>query len=92
MPLRKVPLINREYYHIYNRGVARLPTYTNKKDYERFIKSLKYYRNNNLPCKLSRLLQLPKEKQMEIQNTLEQKKDHSVNIISYALMPNLSIC
>lgn len=88
MPVRIVPLVNGEYYHIFNRGVAYLPTYSRKKDYERFITCLEYYRHNNLPCKLSRFLQSPKESQTEIQSTLEKEHDQRVAIISFSLMPN----
>ena len=88
MPIRTVPLRNGEYYHIYNRGVAYLPTYTRKRDYERFLLSLAYYRHNNFPCKLSRFLQLPKELQEEIQTTLNKKNNYCVSVICYTLMPN----
>lgn len=88
MPVRVTPLVNGEYYHIFNRGVARMPTYSKKKDYERFITCLDFYRHNNLPCKLSRLLQLPKEMQEEIHTTFEKEHNHGVTLISYSLMPN----
>lgn len=88
MPLRTTPLVNKEYYHIYNRGVAHQPTYTFKKDYERFLLSLSYYRFNDHPFKLSRLLQIPKFERDQIVAELETTNNKAVNIIAYCLMPN----
>lgn len=88
MPYRITPLANNEYYHIYNRGVARQPTYFFKNDYERFLLSLSYYRFDNLPSKLSRLLQIPKDEREQIFSGLEQTNDKVIEIICYCLMPN----
>jgi hypothetical protein len=81
MPKRTTPLVTGEYYHIYNRGVAYLPTYKRKNDYERFIQCLTYYRHANIPCKLSRLHQLPKETQKEIIATLKNGQNYCISII-----------
>ena len=88
MPTRKTPLVNEQYYHIYNRGVARLPTFSAKRDYERFITSLLYYRFNSPPFKLSRLLNFPKEQQEKILGKITEINDTKVEIISFCLMPN----
>lgn len=88
MPRRTLPLVNGEYYHVYNRGVALQPTYFTKKDYERFILCLSYYRYNKLPFKLSRLLQIPKdERDLTIKN-LKTCNDKSIELIAFCLMPN----
>ncbi len=88
MPSRTVPLVNGEYYHVFNRGVAYLPTYKRIRDYERFVFSLSYYQHINIPCKISRLLQLPADDREQILVNLEQENDRIIKIISYALMPN----
>lgn len=88
MPTRFLPLVNGEYYHVYNRGVALQPTYSTKRDYERFMLCLSYYRFNNLPFKLSRFLQITKNEQESIISTLELKNDKSVDLIAFCLMPN----
>jgi putative transposase len=38
--MRKQPLVNNEYYHIYNRGVDKRDIFGSKKDVERFIESM----------------------------------------------------
>jgi REP-associated tyrosine transposase len=65
-----------------------MPTYSRKRDYERFLLCLSYYRHNNLPCKLSRFLQLPKESQEELLAMVEKENNLCVSVIGYVLMPN----
>lgn len=88
MPRRDIPLAKGEYYHIFNRGVARQPTYFGYKDYQRFVISLDYYRYHDTPVKLSRLLHIPEVDRLEILNKLQKTNNVSVEIISYCLMPN----
>lgn len=88
MPLRTIPLIIGQYYHIFNRGVARQPVFLNKRDYERFIHTLSYYRYVHPPVKLSRLLHLPKKEREKLMLSLEVKGEKMVEIICYVLMPN----
>lgn len=88
MPVRFTPLVVNQVYHIYNRGVARQPVYLNKRDYERFLLTLSYYRFLAPPVKLSRLLQLPINERERLLKEIEKKKEKLVEIISYVLMPN----
>jgi hypothetical protein len=44
MPVRKVQLVEGEYYHIYNRGNSRQLIYKTTQDYNRFM-SLLYLSN-----------------------------------------------
>lgn len=88
MPVRSTPLVTGEFYHIYNRGIARQPVFLSKRDYERFILTLSYYRFLNPPVKLSRLLQLPEDQRKDLITELEGKKKKLVNIVSFVLIPN----
>lgn len=81
-------MVNGEYYHIYNRGVAKQPIFHTKKDFERFLLCLSFYRFDNLPCKLSRLLQIPQSERELILQELADKNDQLVETIVYCLMPN----
>ncbi|MFA5926336.1 MAG: transposase [Parcubacteria group bacterium] len=38
--MRKVQLVNGEYYHVYNRGVEKRPVFLDKKDISRFLQSM----------------------------------------------------
>ncbi len=85
---RKVVLATGEYYHIFNRGIARLPTYFSKRDYERFLLTLSYYRFRDVPGKLSRFLSLPQETRHDISKSLEKSQKSIVEIVCFVLMPN----
>ncbi len=88
MPYREVPLVTGEYYHVFNRGVAKMPTYNNAFDYQRFLKTLQYYQYQNVPCKLSRYLQLPLNDRQNIHESLLKEHELTIEILSYVLMPN----
>lgn len=88
MPLRTIPLVTGEFYHIYNRGIARQPVFLNRRDYERFLFTLSFYRFLDIPVKLSRLLQLNKEQRKTLITTLDDKGNKQVEIISFVLIPN----
>ena len=88
MPGRLIPIVTNEIYHIFNRGVASLPTFFNKRDYDRALESFFYYQNSNPPVKYSRFLSLSVKQRSEILQDLSKKKNYLVEIISYCLMPN----
>lgn len=77
-----------EYYHVFNRGIARQPVFFTKRDYERFVLTLSYYRFADIPVKLSRFLQFRKDTRESLLNELFQNKKTITDIICYALMPN----
>lgn len=88
MPVRAVPLVTGEFYHIYNRGIARQPVFLSKRDYQRFILTLSYYRFLNPRVKLSRLLQLPEGVRKDYITELEEKGKKTVEVVSFVLIPN----
>lgn len=79
MPYRTTPLVNGQFYHVFNRGVEKREIFTNKREYVRFLESTAYYQKANPPTKFSR-------------STEDQRKSKSdkkiVEIIAYCLMPN----
>ena len=79
MPSRTVPFVNGEYYHIFNRGVAKMPIFINALDYKRFTKTILYYQIDGHKPKLSRFL---------LMKTPLKENNKIVEIISYCLMPN----
>lgn len=78
MPLRTTPLVNGQYYHIYNRGVEKRRIFGSKNDYHRFLKTLQYYQLDNPKPRFSRFSHLSKIDQL----------NKIVEIVSYCLMPN----
>lgn len=81
-------MVNGEYYHIYNRGVASQPTYFLKKDYQRFLNTLQYYRFNNLSLRLSHFLNGSEEERNKLMKKFLHIDNKSVDIIAFCLMPN----
>jgi len=80
MPTRKVPLITDQYYHIFNRGVARQPMFKEVRDYKRFIKTMQYYQHVKPKLRFSDYLNSKDKNLPNLEKTVE--------IIAYCLMPN----
>lgn len=79
MPSRIIPLATGEYYHIFNRGVNKLPIFENVHDYKRFVKSMLYYQIEGPKPSFSLF--------SPMKQTLNKEKK-IVEIICYCLMPN----
>lgn len=79
MPSRITPFVNGEYYHIFNRGVAKMPIYLNVFDYKQFLKTVLYYQ-----------LEGPKPRfsLFKIQPIILDSRKKLADIICYVLMPN----
>lgn len=85
---RKTPLVSGEYYHVFNRGVAKQATFMNKSNYERAMLTLEYYRYTNPPIKLSKFKDLSTEDKSRIELELRHKNDRLVDVLSFVIMPN----
>lgn len=79
MPSRMVPLVNDEYYHVFNRGVNKLPIFNSVADYRRFIRSLKYYQIEGPKPRLS--LFTPTTTKLDLSKKI-------VEVVCFCLMPN----
>lgn len=88
MPLRLVPLVEGEIYHIVNRGVASMPMFIDVHHFKRALETALYYQHNNPPLKYSYFIRMPQSIKSEIFIKLGQSKDYLVEIISYCFMPN----
>ena len=88
MPGRKTPLVTGNYYHIYNRGVAKQPTFTNKTECNRALELINYYRFANIKQRYSKFIALPSKEKSEIWQHLKRDNKIYVQIISFVLMPN----
>lgn len=80
MPYRKTPLVSGEIYHVFNRGVAKLPIFYDKRDYNHLLEVIYYYQFQGPKPKFSQL------KQLKDFNFERNKK--IVEILCYCLMPN----
>lgn len=87
MPGRLYPLVTNEIYHVFNRGIDHRPTFTNTREFQRAIITLKFYQPLSPPIKLSQFLILSKERQQDIWQRLKQQKK-LIEFLSFSLMPN----
>lgn len=85
---RKLVFANEEIYHVYNRGVEKRPTFTNKWELDRALLTLDYYRFASLPIKLSKFLILPYSEQTQLLESIKKDNEKLVEIICFCLMPN----
>ena len=79
MPYRTTPLVSGEYYHIYNKGIAKQKIFATNRNYQRFTQTFFYYQIQNPKPKFS-------NRNSSLYEIDPTKK--VVDIISYCLMPN----
>lgn len=75
--MRKVPFVEDEYYHIYNRGVDKRPIFEDREDLERFVQSIKEFNSVE-----------PIGSIFENSFNKEKAPDKLVEIVCYCLNPN----
>ena len=85
---RRVVFANGEIYHIFNRGVEKRPTFMDKRELDRGVKTLDFYRFANLSLKLSKFLVLPEPERVKLVQDMYLKYEKLVEVICYCLMPN----
>ncbi|MBI2405671.1 transposase [Candidatus Microgenomates bacterium] len=85
---RKLIFANNEIYHIFNRGIERKPTFSDKRELDRALLALNFYRFTKLPLKLSKFLVLPENEQTRVFEGLKKENKKLIEIICYCLMPN----
>jgi putative transposase len=88
MPGRLIPLRTGEYYHVFNRGIDRCPTFTCIKEYERAMLALHYYQYIDIPVRLSVLLSYAHDAREHVLNECDKRKNTMINVLAVCLMPN----
>lgn len=84
---RKLVFANNIIYHVFNRGVEKRPTFTNRREFKRAYETLKYYRLADLSMKFSKFLNLNKEERQRVETNLNQQNS-LVEVIAFCFMPN----
>lgn len=88
MPYRKVPIVENEFYHIFNRSVARQPIFNSKSDYLRAINAIDFYQYSGLSTRFSFFNRLSLEEKSNFTDKLRSNNPKLVEIVAYCLMPN----
>ncbi|MEK7570665.1 MAG: transposase [Patescibacteria group bacterium] len=84
---RKLIFLNESYYHVFNRGIDRRVTFTNKREHDRAIELLSFYQYATIPLRYSHFSLLPEDKKEEYLSTMISS-GKIVDVIAYSLMPN----
>lgn len=88
MPTTSIPLVEDQIYHLFNRSINREPVFTSKRNCQRALASLGFYRFQNTPVRLSYFLSWGQEKRKELMERLEKDSKYSVEILTFCLMPS----
>ncbi|MBI1869385.1 transposase [Candidatus Gottesmanbacteria bacterium] len=85
---RNLVFANDHYYHVFNRGVERRSIFTNKREYDRAMQTLRFYRFADPQFRLSKYLSLPHEKRISFMTQLEERNNTLIDIVCFSFMPN----
>jgi len=88
MPIRFVPFVTGEYYHLYNRGVAKQSIFTRDSHYLRLERTLNFYIHAHHKIGFSTYLRKNPQTQQEYLKSLITEHDYLVEIVAYCFMPN----
>jgi putative transposase len=84
---RNLVFANDEYYHIYNRGIDRRVTFTNKREYERALQLLWFYQYAAIPIRYSRYNEIEAQLKMKYREQMKTS-GKMVEVVAFSLMPN----
>lgn len=82
MPGRKTPLVNGEYYHLFNRGNEKRHIFTQPRDYKRFLQTFYYYQFISPKPSFSKFAK------SDLNSFQPDHQKKLINILCYCLMPN----
>jgi putative transposase len=80
-------MVTGDYLHVFNRGVAKLPTFLDESDYRRAFLGLDFYRYAEPPMKHSDILKLFPDTRILTLKSLDGEPQ-LVEVLAVALMPN----
>lgn len=81
-------MVNNEIYHVFNRSIEQKPIFTDKRECDRALLTLGYYRFSGVSTSLAQFLKLELGKRNFFLSQLRQKGKKLVEVLSYCLMPN----
>ena len=84
---RKIVFKNDYIYHVFNRGIERRTVFISKREFERMVDLIRFYRHKDIPLRFSQLLLQPEEiRNVILENVYSSNK--IVEILCYCFMPN----
>jgi len=86
--MRKTIFATGEIYHVFNLGVEKRVTFTDKREYDRGLLTLDFYRFEGVFAGLAQILKLDLEKRNFFLSQLKKNGKKLVDVLGYCLMPN----
>lgn len=86
MPRRKQLIINDEVYHVFNKSIDKKPAFVTKRECDRAVEVIGYYKLQNPPVRYSRYRRMKIADRKDILSKIRNRK--LVEIFSFCLMPN----
>lgn len=87
MPIRKIPLVSGEFYHVFNHGIDYRDVCHNNREYQRLLLTLWFYQPQFVQMKLSKYLTLATSARVQLIEEINHKPK-CIEIQAYSLMPN----
>jgi len=87
MPARKIPLVNDQIYHVLNRGISNVETFSDANELLRAIELLNFYHYKKPTMKFSVFKKSPVELREKFLESLKNKGKKLVDIVCFCLMP-----
>lgn len=88
MPYRVVPIVTDEIYHVFNRGVAKMPIFSSSNHFYRFLDLINYYRFQDTPVSYSQFKEIEKDTRDRILGRLVKDNKKLIQILAFCLMDN----
>jgi len=86
--VRKTIIATGEIYHLFNRGIEKRTIFSDKRDYNRAMQTLDFYRFFGAIPPFSEFLRMEKEKRDYFISQLKISGEKLVEILCFCLMPN----
>ena len=88
MPYRKIPLRGGEIYHVFNRSIAKQPIFLTKRDFQRSVNVINFYRFKKPKLRFSFFNRLQKGEKESFLEDLLTNGEKLLEILAYCIMPN----
>jgi len=86
--MRKVVFANNQVYHVFNRGIEKRPTFTDKREFIRALTAIDFYRYKNHSLKLSKVLRLETKEREKFWQKLKKEGKKLAEVLCYNFLPN----
>jgi len=85
--MRKTPLVNGQYYHIFSRSIAKYRVFNSDEDYQRIVDIVRLYQFLEFKDRFSEFDVLSQKRKDFIYNDLKESGKQMVEIVAYCIMP-----